>query len=259
VVVLLQRNTKSVAKKQHIHRQNLSGKPAENFSPQMPFVRIVVDSRLYLRDPQETELGRRLLSDAVEMLNELGLESFTFSKLARSCNSTEASMYRYFHNKHELLGYLVAWYWAWLDYKVSFKTNNITQSNARLELMLQVLAGNSDTSAMTPWMNEKLLQRLVVSEWGKLQLTGEHTAASAYTHQEIFTKRIADFIHAANPHYPYPRALAGLLIQQAHQQRWYAEHFPQFTEVRLNDSANKSLTGLLGHILKSCIAHKALR
>ena len=248
-----------VAKKQTSGSLNRNGKAEENFCPQMPFVRIVVDNRLYLRDPQETELGRRLLSDAVEMLNELGLEAFTFSKLARACKSTEASVYRYFHNKHELLGYLVAWYWAWLDYKVSFKTNNITQHTKRLELMLEVLAGNTDAGAMTPWMNEKLLQRLVVEEWGKLQLAGEHTAARAYTHQEVFTKRIADFIHAANPHYPYPRALAGLLIQQAHQQRWYAEHFPQFTEVRLNDTGNKSLTGLLDHILQSCIAYKATK
>jgi AcrR family transcriptional regulator len=244
-----------VGKKQSESANNQAGKSDDGFYPQMPFVRIVVDNRLYLRDPQETELGRRLLSVAVEMMNEMGLETFTFSKLARACNSTEASVYRYFHNKHELLGYLVAWYWAWLDYKISYRTHNISESTQRLELILQVLAGNTDTGAMTPWMNEKLLQRLVVSESGKLQLAGEHTAARAYSHQEVFTRRIADFITSANPLYLYPKAMASLLIQQAHQQRWYAEHFPQLTEVRLGDETNSQpLIGLLNHILQNCIA-----
>ncbi|MGL5890721.1 MAG: TetR/AcrR family transcriptional regulator, partial [Bacteroidia bacterium] len=203
---------------------------------QAAFIRIVVDDSLYLRDPQETELGRRLLSVAVEMIGQMGIEDFTFSKLARKSSSTEASVYRYFHNKHELLGYLVAWYWSWLDYQVSFRINNITDPVHRLEIILGVLAGSTSGNNITPFMNEELLHRLVVSESGKLQLAGEHTAARAYAHQEIFTRRIADSITRVHAVYKYPKALASLLIQQSHQQRWYADHFPELTEVHITNA-----------------------
>lgn len=217
------------------------------------FVRIVVDRQLYLRDPQETALGRRLISEAVEMIAEVGIENFTFSKLARHCSSTEASVYRYFHNKHELLGYLVAWYWAWLDYQVRFRCNNITAPARRLEIVVQSLAGSTLSRGITPWINEEMLHRLVTGESGKLQLAGEHTAARAYAHQEIFTQRIAGIISEARPRYHYPKALASLLIQQSHQQRWYASHFPALTEVRIQGQDSKPLVKFLEHILLSCL------
>lgn len=227
--------------------------PIDSVAHRATFIRIVVDEHLSLRDPQETELGRRLLSVAVEMIGEMGLEAFTFSKLARKCGSTEASVYRYFHNKHELLGYLVAWYWSWLDYQVNVRSNNIADASRRLNIILGVLAASTSGSDITPWMNEALLHRLVVSESGKLQLAGQHTAARAYAHQEIFTRRIADAITGVHAGYKYPKALASLLIQQAHQQRWYAEHFPALTEVNVTNGNCKTLIKFLEHILQGCI------
>ena len=38
------------------------------------------------------------------------VEEFTFRKLAQKINTTEASVYRYFENKHRLLIYILAWY-----------------------------------------------------------------------------------------------------------------------------------------------------
>ncbi len=232
---------------------NPPNQPDSSVSHRAAFIRIVVDEHLYLRDPQETELGRRLLSVAVEMIGEMGLEAFTFSKLARKCVSTEASVYRYFHNKHELLGYLVAWYWSWLDYQVNVRSTNIADPSRRLNIILGVLAVSTSGNDITPWMNETLLHRLVISESGKLQLAGQHTAARAYAHQEIFTRRIADTIASVDAAYKYPKALASLLIQQAHQQRWYADHFPELTEINISNGNCKTLIKFLEHILQGCI------
>jgi AcrR family transcriptional regulator len=237
---------------------NAPNHPDRAVSHQAAFIRIVVDEHLYLRDPQETELGRRLLSVAVEMIGEMGLEAFTFSKLARKCASTEASVYRYFHNKHELLGYLVAWYWSWLDHQVNVRSTNIADPARRLNVILSVLAVSTSGNDITPWMNETLLHRLVVSESGKLQLAGQHTAARAYAHQEVFTRRIADAITGVHAAYKYPKAVASLLIQQAHQQRWYAEHFPELTEINISNGNSKPLVKFLEHVLQGCI-HASLK
>ena len=56
------------------------------------------------------------------MIDQLGFEQFTFKKLARAIGSTEASVYRYFDNKHRLLTYLIAWYWKWMEYQINYRT-----------------------------------------------------------------------------------------------------------------------------------------
>ena len=43
---------------------------------------IHLNDRLFLRDPQDTELGRRLVGESVRLIDEIGLEQFTFKKLA---------------------------------------------------------------------------------------------------------------------------------------------------------------------------------
>ncbi|HLK96205.1 MAG TPA: TetR/AcrR family transcriptional regulator, partial [Hymenobacter sp.] len=65
---------------------------------------------LYSKNPADSEIGRRLLMEAVRLVDEIGFEQFTFKKLATSMGSSEATLYRYFDNKHQLLNYLVSWY-----------------------------------------------------------------------------------------------------------------------------------------------------
>jgi hypothetical protein len=45
----------------------------------------------YLRDPERTELGRKIISESIHMMDALGFEQFTFKKLAAEISSTEAS------------------------------------------------------------------------------------------------------------------------------------------------------------------------
>ena len=79
-------------------------------------VSITVNDRIYLKDPESSELGLKILKGSIDMIDEMGLEAFTFGKLAKRIGSTEASVYRYFESKHKLLIYLTAWYWAWMEY-----------------------------------------------------------------------------------------------------------------------------------------------
>ena len=59
-------------------------------------ISIRVNENLYLKDPTSTEIGIKILVEGLEMINDIGFESFTFKKLAQSINTTEATIYRYF-------------------------------------------------------------------------------------------------------------------------------------------------------------------
>ena len=43
---------------------------------------IAPDPSLHLRDPASSALGQRILKDGLSLMNKLGLEGFTFRKLA---------------------------------------------------------------------------------------------------------------------------------------------------------------------------------
>jgi len=109
-------------------------------------VRILPAPELYLRDPQDTDLGRRILSTSIRLMGELGLEAFTFKKLAAELSSAEASVYRYFSNKHQLLLYLVSWYWDWVHHLVNQAIAGKVEADARLKAAIGALTRTSLSS-----------------------------------------------------------------------------------------------------------------
>ena len=84
------------------------------------YLKITLNDRLFLRNPEETELGKKIIQHAIVLIHQIGFESFTFKKLAFEIGTTEAGIYRYFENKHLLLIYIVDWYWAWQEYRLLF-------------------------------------------------------------------------------------------------------------------------------------------
>ena len=89
------------------------------------YLKIKMNEKLFLRDPEQTELGKKIIRHSIQLIYKNGFELFTFKKLAEDIGTTEAGIYRYFENKHRLLIYITAWYWGWLQYRVVFNTNNI--------------------------------------------------------------------------------------------------------------------------------------
>ena len=79
-------------------------------------IQMQLNEKLYLRDPQDTKLGRKIIRHSILLIDEIGFEQFNFKKLAERIESTEASVYRYFENKHLLLVYLLCWYWEWTKF-----------------------------------------------------------------------------------------------------------------------------------------------
>ena len=107
------------------------------------------------------------------MINKIGFESFNFKKLATEINSTEASLYRYFENKHLLLLYLVNWYWEWVNYLINLNTMNIADSKKKLEIVVHSLVFATADNSLVGFIDESELHKNVVFEGTKAYHTFE--------------------------------------------------------------------------------------
>jgi AcrR family transcriptional regulator len=201
----------------------------------MTMLAFKLNERLYLRDPQSTELGQKLISEGVEMIDRLGFENFTFKKLAEQVGCTEASVYRYFENKQRLLQYLVAWYWSWIDYRLDLFTTGETDPVKKLRACLRVLAEEKKFDPSFQYINEEALHRIVVGELDKTYLTksvDEHNKEGVFGGFKRVCRRLSDLLVQIDPKIEYPRALISTLLLASWQQLFFAQHLPSITEIQ---------------------------
>ena len=130
-------------------------------------IQIKPQEGIALKDPQDTELGRKILKEGVSMLDEYGLENFTFRKLAKQIGSTEASIYRYFENKHLFLIYVLNLYWEWVRYRIEYNTRNLHSAEEKLKVVIKTLVDTMRVTGPLPYMDREALHRIVISEGTK--------------------------------------------------------------------------------------------
>jgi AcrR family transcriptional regulator len=220
--------------------------------------KLELNKMLFIRDPQETELGRKIIQEAISLIDEIGFDLFTFKKIAHKISSTEASVYRYFENKNQLLSYLVAYYWLWLDMKISFAINNINSVETKLKLVLSIIANPKHESGMKPYLDEVKLHHIVATESLKSYFNkdvDQHNREGFFSDYKQFCNKIAALMLELNPSFQYPNALATMLIEAAHHQIYYAEHLPKLTNLK-SSHKTESLINFLECILFSALNSK---
>jgi AcrR family transcriptional regulator len=201
-------------------------------------ISIKLNEGLYLRDPQETNLGKNIIKHSILLIDELGFESFNFKKLAVRMNSTEASVYRYFENKHLLLLYLVSWYWEWVSYLVEINTLNIEDSKRKLHNVIETLVYASKDNPSIEYVNESVLHRLIIAEGTKayhVKSVDEENREGFFLNYKKLVEKISTVILEINPNFPYPRALASNLFEMANNHIYFAQHLPRLTDVTVED------------------------
>ncbi|MEO8471677.1 MAG: TetR/AcrR family transcriptional regulator [Chryseolinea sp.] len=219
----------------------------------MAILTFKLNDNLFLRDPQNTGLGRNIISKSVEMIMDLGFEQFTFKKLAEEINSTEASVYRYFENKHRLLLYLIDWYWTWLEYKLDFELNNMQDAEERLKKCLKLLTQEVKVDNTIAFVNEKMLQQIVMTEFEKTYLTKQVDADNKeglFLPYKAVCKKIASIVLEINPKYPFPHSLVSTALLALTHQIYYAQHLPSLSDIKYDVKKNSKklyefLEGLL--------------
>ena len=199
-------------------------------------IQMQLNEKLYLRDPQDTKLGRKIIRHSILLIDEIGFEQFNFKKLAERIESTEASVYRYFENKHLLLVYLLCWYWEWAKFQLDFNTNNIEDPCQKLRIAVATIVNTAKRNATIEFVDEDVLHKVVVVEGVK----GYHSKEVDKENQEGFfatykslAAKIGSFIAEFNPHFPSPRALASTFMDMAKDQSYFAEHLPRLTDVQV--------------------------
>ena len=209
-------------------------------------IQMKLNEKLYLRDPQDTKLGRKIIQHSILLIDEIGFESFTFKKLAEQTGSTEASIYRYFENKHVLLIYLLSWYWEWMKFRIDYNTMNIQDPKRKLRIAISAMADTSRRNTSIDFVDEDVLHRIVVAEAAKAYHTKEvdkENKEGYFSTYKALAKTLADMIADVNPDFIYPRALSSTLLEMANDQIYFSKHLPTLTDIRISeDNMDQAVT-----------------
>ena len=202
-------------------------------------VQLQISEKLYLRDPQGTELGRKIIAQSAVLISEIGFEQFNFKRLAKKISSTEVSVYRYFDNKHRLLIYLISWYWNWLSYRLRIETLRIDKPKEKLQIAVELFCHSLPPLPNTQTIFDfDKLKSIVTNESPKAYLTkevDEDNKEGAFLAYKRFCLQVAGFVREMAPEYAYPTALISTAVEAAHHQKFFSEHLPSLTEVSRGD------------------------
>ena len=216
-------------------------------------VRIHINEKIYIKDPESSDLGKRIVEESISMIYNLGFEKFTFRKLGASIGSNESSVYRYFENKHKLLLYLASWYWGWLEYQLVFSTNNMPDERKKLKAAIEIMTREVKEDSAFSHINEVQLNKIVINEYSKSYLSKEVDGENKEGYFVIYKRlvsRISKMIATVDKKYPYPSSLASTLLEGALHQHFLKEHFTTMTDCDESTTPTEFFTHLVFNALK---------
>lgn len=197
--------------------------------------KISVPERIYIKDPESSTLGKRIVEYSIILINNMGFDAFTFKKLGEKIGSNESSIYRYFESKHKLLLYLSSWYWAWIEYQLVFETHNISDKKEKLIKAIDIVTRKSKEDSNFSHINEVFLNNIIINENSKSFLTTEVDQENKDGYFIIYKRvvqRIRDMIIEMHPEYPFAACLASTIIDGSLHQHFLKDHFSSITDCK---------------------------
>ena len=188
---------------------------------------------LALRDTG-SPMGVRILAEGLALLNEIGLEAFTFKKLAERIGCTEVTVYHYFANKQRLLQYYFQVYWLWLVTHCQQEGKGLNDPRARLHGDIRALCGLWPADALAAQFDPATLRELVISEGSKSFM---HKNVDSDNELKLFKPykdlcaHIATELKACAPRMRSSRSFATTLVEMAHSLEFAMHHLPALTEL----------------------------
>ncbi len=219
-------------------------------------IKFDLNDGLYLKDPQDSKLGRRIIQCSIELINRIGFESFNFKKLASEIHSTEASVYRYFENKHLLLLYLVNWYWEWVNYLIDINTKNVKDPKKKLAIVIHSLVFATAENTLVEFIDESKLHKIVVFEGTKTYHTFEvnkENSIGLFKSYKDLTTKISLIISEVNPEFKYPSALASNLFEMTTNQLFFAKYLPKLTDITMNENYELEVEKMLNYFFNKLL------
>jgi len=201
-------------------------------------IKIQVNEKIFVKDPESSALGKKIIEESIILIDEIGFEDFTFKKLGERIGSNESSIYRYFESKHKLLVYLCSWYWGWMEYRLVFSTSNINDSMEKLKRAITIVTEKIEDDSTTLHINEGILNRIIIVQFTKTLLTkevDEENKEGFFLVYKRVINRIIDIIKEVNPDYVFAKSLASSIVEGSLHQHFLKEHLKTITNC--NDSS----------------------
>jgi AcrR family transcriptional regulator len=214
---------------------------------------ISVNTKLYVKNPETSELGKKIIEQSILLIDQIGFENFTFKKLGEKINSNESSVYRYFESKHKLMLYLSSWYWGWIEYKLVFGTSNIENSMEKLKKAIKVVTEKVEDDTATLHINESILNKIIIQEFTKTLLTkevDEENKEGFFLVYKRIINRIIDIINEVKPSYEFKKSLASSIVEGALHQHFLKDHLKTITDCDENNTVTDFYIDLVEKTLK---------
>ncbi len=192
-----------------------------------------LNNKLFLKNPLSTDLGKKIIKESITLIGSIGYEQFTFKKLAVETETTEATIYRYFVNKHKLLIYLVSWYWAYLEFQIVIQLNNITAPANKIKKIIDILVWEDNLEINFGAFDHQALYFIAIAEGNKTYLSkdvDENNKDLLYKPFKDLSGRIAEVFLEYNPAYKFPNTLASSVIDLSHLQYFFMHHLPRLSD-----------------------------
>ena len=195
-------------------------------------IKIQVNPKTYVKDPETSDLGKKIIQNSILLIDEIGFEEFTFKKLGEKIGSNESSIYRYFENKHKLLVYLSSWYWSWMEYKLVFATANISDAREKLKKAITIVTEKVKDDASTTYINESILNKIIIAEFTKTLHTKEIDIENKEGFFLIYKRvisRIILIVNEVNPEYQFAKSLVSSIVEGSLHQYFLKDHLKSIT------------------------------
>jgi AcrR family transcriptional regulator len=214
---------------------------------------ISVNDKLYVKNPETSELGKKIIEQSIILIDEIGFENFTFKKLGEKISSNESSIYRYFESKHKLMLYLSSWYWGWIEYKLAFATTNVSNPMERLKKGITIVTEKVEDDNTTLHINESILNRIIIQEFTKTLLTkevDEENKEGFFLVYKRVINRIIEMINEVNPEYKFAKSLASSIVEGALHQHFLKDHLKTITNCNETVSPTDFYSNLIENTLR---------
>ena len=218
-----------------------------------------INKDLYLKDPQSTDIGKAIIKQGILLIADLGNEQFTFKKLAAQINTTEATIYRYFENKHLFLLYIINLYWLLIEFQVIFYTQNQKDAKAKINKIIHILMEGVEGKFKYNNIDLTALYQIIVTEGNKVYLTKsvkEDNNKQFFKAYKDLCNTISEIFKVYNSKYLFSHSLASTLVEMAHLQYFFAENLPRLTDKKGNSNSNKYVVQYLDNFVFSVLDKK---
>lgn len=219
-------------------------------------IRISINPAIYIKDPETSDLGRKILAESILLIDEIGFDHFTFKKLGERIKSNESSIYRYFESKHNLLVYLSTWYWSRIEYKLVFATANISDPELRLMKAIEIVTQKVVDDPHTTHINEAILNQIIIAEFTKTFLTKQidnEIKEGFFVVYKSVISRIVTMLNDVLPSYEYAKSFVSDMVEGALHQHFFSSHLKSITDCNETVNPTDYYTDLTLRLLRSRI------